>query len=181
MSPPRPMTPRGLAVLGALTVCIGAAGCATRGAAVTPDGAEPAMPRMPERAQRPAGRDPPSLADELRVQGARQARELGQKEGVRLEPVDFGAAPHWWPHAAGDTTRAVGSAPGASLVAAYGAAISRAAATARARGIAGDHTRAERAAWLALPDGRFHVWVVVGGGESPLEPPPPVDLPGGVP
>jgi len=134
---------------------------------------------QPQGVEQAAGRTSPALADELRSHGAREARSLESRvRGLRLEPVDHGGAPHWWPDATQDTTRAVGTGAAPSLEAAYEQAMGRARATASVRQSSQSGMRPERAAWLRLPDGRFHVWVVVGDGTTPLETPPPVELPG---
>jgi hypothetical protein len=163
-----------------LSAALGVAMCVALGTGcTTPAQREPAPTPQPQGAERTPGRTSPALADELRSHGAREARSLESRvRGLRLEPVDHGGAPHWWPDATQDATRAVGTGAAPSLEAAYEQAMGRARATASVRLQSESGLRPERAAWLRLPDGRFHVWVVVGDGTTPLETPPPVELPG---
>ncbi|MBS0196904.1 MAG: hypothetical protein JSR77_09110 [Planctomycetes bacterium] len=118
----------------------------------------------------------PSLADEFKAQGLREAAALQRTVGVRLESADRTRGPVWWATAVEDQKRATGTFNSPKLAEAFDGAVSRAGNVAIARSMDPRGMKIERAAWLRLATGSYVVWAVLGDGSKSLEPIPPVDL-----
>lgn len=133
--------------------------------------------RPPEPANVPWNGTAPSLAEERKAQGWRDAKALEKKAGIRLELVERGTGPAWWAVAAGDTARAVGTESSQKMDDAFDGAVSRAGRVAQARGLDPRAMRIERAAWMRLSTGSYVAWAALGDGSHAEEAPPPVNLP----
>lgn len=109
----------------------------------------------------------PSLAAEMRSQGARKATTLETRLGIRVEEVTKGTAPAWWAAAANDRTRFTGTGSERELEKAYEQAVTRAGAIAANpvdSGVSAIDPRVlapERVAWTRLVTGEYAVWAVM--------------------
>ena len=120
---------------------------------------------------------PPSLADEVKTQGTREAASLSRTLGVRIEPLDNAVSPAWFAAAANDPARAAGSSTGATLHKAVDGAVSRAGQQIQSRGGDPRNLRVEQAAWKRLPMGTFIAWAALGDGSNMSQAAPAIDLP----